>query len=88
MWPLLQAGFPDTHDGRFHLYRTAALSKAWGQGVLHPRLFPEFGFAYGQAVFNYYSPLSYWPGAALSILGGNPVVATKIAVGLSPWILR
>ena len=67
--PLMRTGFFASDDGRFHVYRIAALADAWRAGVLHPRLFPDFGFGYGQAVLNYYSPLSYWPGAALSLLG-------------------
>ena len=80
--PLLRPGFFVSDDGRFHVYRIAALAEAWRAGVLHPRLFPDFGFGYGQAVLNFYSPLSYWPGAALSLLGLNPAVAFQWTVAL------
>ena len=80
--PLLRRDFFVSDDGRFHVYRIAALAEAWREGVLHPRLFPEFGFGYGQAVLNFYSPLSYWPGALLSLLGMNPTVAFQWTVGL------
>ncbi|MCL4832866.1 MAG: hypothetical protein KJZ86_10510 [Caldilineaceae bacterium] len=80
--PLLRPGFFISDDGRFHVYRIAALADAWREGVLHPRLFPDFGFGYGQAVLNYYSPLSYWPGALLSLLGMSPTVAFQWTVGL------
>jgi hypothetical protein len=80
-WPLMHPGFLVTDDGRFHLYRIAALAEAWQQGVLHPRLFPDFGFGYGQAVLNFYSPLSYWPGALLA-LGIGPVAAAKATIAL------
>ena len=72
LWPLLRAGFLVTDDGRFHVYRIAALADAWQHGALYPRLFPDFGFGYGQAVLNYYAPLSYAPGALLSVLGVSP----------------
>ncbi len=81
--PLLRAGFFASDDGLFHVYRTAALAEAWQQGVLWPRLFPEFGFGYGQAVLNFYAPLSYAPGAALSLLGVNPAAAVQVVIGLS-----
>jgi hypothetical protein len=80
-WPLVRPGFLVTDDGRFHLYRIAALAQAWQEGVLHPRLFPDFGFGYGQAVLNFYAPLSYWPGALLA-LGVGPVAAAKATIAL------
>jgi hypothetical protein len=80
--PLLRPGFFVSDDGRFHVYRIAALADAWREGVLHPRLFPDFGFGYGQAVLNFYSPLSYWPGALLSLLGMSPTVAFQWTVAL------
>ena len=82
LWPLLRAGFLVTDDGRFHVYRIAALADAWQNGVLYPRLFPEFGFGYGQAVLNYYAPLSYGPGALLSVLGASPIWAAKATIAL------
>ena len=78
--PLLRAGFFVSDDGLFHVYRTAALARAWQDGVLWPRLFPEFGFGYGQAVLNFYAPLSYAPAAALSVLGIEPASAVKLLI--------
>ena len=80
---LLRAGFFVSDDGLFHVYRTAALAEAWQHGVLWPRLFPDFGFGYGQAVLNFYAPLSYAPGALLSILGMNPATAVQVVIALS-----
>lgn len=83
MLPLLRPGFFVSDDGLFHLYRTAALAQAWQQGVLHPRLFPQFGFDYGQAVLNFYAPLTYWPAALLALVGFGPVAAVKLTLALS-----
>ena len=83
LWLLARPGFFVSHDGRFHVYRIAALANAWQDGVLYPRLFPEFGFGYGQAVLNFYSPLSYYPGALLASLGISPAAAAEITVALS-----
>jgi hypothetical protein len=80
--PLLRPGFFTTIDGRFHVYRVAGLAKAWQQGVLHPRLFPDFGFGYGQAVLSFYPPLSYWPGSALALVGLAPAATMQVTVGL------
>ena len=82
LYLLARPGFFVSDDGRFHVYRVAALARAWLAGVLHPRLFPEFGFGYGQAVLNFYAPLSYWPGALLSVLHLNPATATEFTIGL------
>ena len=80
--PLFRADFFVSDDGRSHLYRMGALAESWRAGVLHPRLFPDFGFGYGQAVLNFYSPLGYWPGAALSLLGLSPAVAFQWTIAL------
>lgn len=82
LYILLRPGFFLSDDGRFHVYRMAALARAWSAGVLHPRLFPEFGFGYGQEVLNFYAPLSYWPGALLAALGLNPATAAEITIAL------
>lgn len=82
LWPLFRPGFFASDDGRFHVYRVAALADAWAQGVLHPRLFPQFGFDYGQAVLNFYAPLSYWPGALLATLGLGPAEAVELTIAL------
>ena len=50
--------------------------------MLYPRLFPDFGFGYGQAVFNFYAPLSYVPGALLATLGASPADAAEWTVAL------
>lgn len=81
--PLLRPGFFVSDDGRFHVYRIAALATAWSDGVLHPRLFPDFGFGYGQAVLNYYAPLSYWPGAFATLFGLGPATAAQLTIALA-----
>lgn len=80
--PLLRAGFFVSDDGLFHVYRIAALADAWQHGVLYPRLFPQFGFGYGQAVLNFYAPLSYAPAALLAVLGASPAAAAEWSVAL------
>jgi len=82
LWPLLRQGFFVSDDGLFHVYRVAALADAWSHGVLYPRLFPDFGFGYGQAVLNFYAPLTYVPGALLAALGVNPATAVEITIAL------
>lgn len=83
LWVLARPGFFASDDGQFHVYRIAALANAWQDGVLAPRIFPEFGFDYGQAVLNFYAPLSYAPGALLVTLGMSPAAATELTIALS-----
>ena len=80
--PLLRDGFFVSDDGLFHVYRIAALAGAWEHGVLYPRLFPQFGFGYGQAVLNFYAPLGYAPGVLLAVLGVSPAAAAEWTIAL------
>lgn len=82
LWPLLRPGFFVSDDGLFHVYRVAALADAWRHGVLYPRLFPDFGFGYGQAVLNFYAGLTYFPAAFLALVGVNPATAVELTIAL------
>jgi len=76
--PLFQSGYLDSHDGLFHLYRLAALDKAFNAGVFYPRWFPDFAFGYGHAVLNYYSPLTYYVAQAFHMLGAGYILSIKL----------
>jgi hypothetical protein len=78
--PLVQAGFFESHDGLFHVYRLQALDRAVRAGVLYPRWFPEFAFGYGQPVLNFYGPLSYYWGLPFTLLGASAVLALKLVL--------
>jgi hypothetical protein len=82
--PLVRAGFFDSHDGLFHVYRLQALDRAVRAGVLYPRWFPEFAFGYGHPVLNFYGPLSYYWGLPFTLLGVDAALALKLvfATGL------
>jgi hypothetical protein len=82
--PLARAGFFDSHDGLFHVYRLQALDRAVRAGVLYPRWFPDFAFGYGHPVLNFYGPLSYYWGLPFTLLGADAVLALKLvfAAGL------
>ena len=82
--PLARAGFFESHDGLFHLYRLQALDRAVRAGVLYPRWFPEFAFGYGHPVLNFYGPLSYYWGLPFTLLGAGPILTLKLvfATGL------
>lgn len=78
-----RAGYWQSDDGLIHLYRLMSLHDATRWGQWYPRIFPEFAFAYGYAVLNYYAPLTYYVGLLLIGLGAGPVLATKLTFALS-----
>jgi hypothetical protein len=81
-WPLAQIPFFASDDGLFHLYRLAALDDALRHGVFYPRLFPSFGYGYGQAVLAYYGPLAYYAAEVPHLLGASFPDALKWAFAL------
>ncbi len=80
--PLFQGGFLDSHDGLFHLYRLAAVDRAFKAGVFYPRWFPDFAFGYGQPVLNYYSPLTYFAAQGIHMLGPGYILSMKLTFAL------
>jgi hypothetical protein len=77
---LLNAGLPNTADGVLHLYRTFELDRAWRDGVLYPRIAPDFAYGYGYPIFNYYAPLFYFFSQALHVVGISLEWAMKAAI--------
>jgi hypothetical protein len=68
--PFLQNQMPLTDDGTLHLYRIIALDDAIQQtGQLYPRYAPGLVYGYGAPLFNYFSPLAYYPSVLLHHLG-------------------
>jgi len=93
LMPLMQPGFPATHDGLMHLYRLLEFDTLVRSGVLYPRWAPDFAFGYGYPVFNFYPTGSlyvalFWRHA----LGMGYVAAMKwtFAIGLlfAAWAMR
>lgn len=80
LFPLMNQGFFESHDGLFHLYRLVALDGAVRAGVFYPRWFPEFAFGYGHPVLNFYGPLSYYWGLPFTLLGFDAVAAMKLVL--------
>ena len=55
-----QEGIPQTVDAHYHLHRSAAVQRAFEQGVSWPRWFPSSSHGRGEPTFHYYSPALYW----------------------------
>jgi uncharacterized membrane protein len=75
--------FFSSEDGILHLFRLHGLDDAIRQGVIYPRLFPDFAFGYGHAVLSYYGPLSYYIAEGAHLAGANYSDAIKLAFALS-----
>ena len=75
-WPFLtRPSLPRETDAELHVYRAAELGHALRGGVLYPRWAPNFFFAYGYPIFNYYAPFTYYLANAFDLLPGVDVVA-------------
>ena len=64
-----QDGIPHTADGHYHLHRSAAVQRAYEQGVFWPRWFPSSSHGRGAPTFHYYSPGFYWMVGAIHWTG-------------------
>lgn len=61
---------PETADGLLHLYRTAAVDYSLKvENPLWSRYTTSVVYGYGAPLFNYFPPLSYYPGSWLHTLG-------------------
>lgn len=85
LYPLLEAGLPNTADGALHLYRTVDLDQCWQDGAYYPRWAPNLFLGYGYPIFNFYAPLLYYLAEVLHVLGFSFQGAIKvIQVGTFP----
>ena len=64
-----QDGIPHTADGHYHIHRSAAMQRAFEQGVYWPRWFPSSSHGRGAPTFHYYSPGLYWLVGAVHATG-------------------
>ena len=80
--PLLQPSPLCTDDGALHLFRTVALDRALGDGLLYPRWFPDLAFGYGFPFFNYREPLGYYVIEAIHKLGADFPLALNLVLAL------
>lgn len=80
--PLWQIeGLPaSTGDVQVHLHRSAAIERAFRQGVVWPRWFPEVYNDLGAPVFHHYSPGFHWLVAAAHRTGLRLDDALKLIV--------
>jgi hypothetical protein len=79
--PFLRLGNASGHDFEFHMYSWLEVVNQWKQGILYPRWAEWAHYAYGEARFLFYPPISWMMGA---IVGA--IVPWKVAPAAYIWI--
>lgn len=79
--PLFSPGFFPIHDDT-QVARIFEMAKALSDGMFPVRWVPDLGYGYGYPIFNFYAPLPYYFGGLLVLIGFDPLVATKIIMGV------
>ena len=75
--PLLRPGFFPVHDNA-QVQRVYEMRQSLSSGMFPVRWINDFGYGFGYPVFNYYAPLPYYFGGVSSLLGLDPLAATKL----------
>lgn len=75
--PFFNYGFFLMHDDT-QVGRVYEMGKALSDGQFPVRWVGDLGYGYGYPIFNFYSPLPYYIGGFLTLIGINALLATKI----------
>ena len=79
--PFFHAGFYPMHDDT-QVARIFEMGKALGDGMFPVRWVKDLGYGYGYPIFNFYAPFPYYLGGFLSLVRVDPLVATKLILGI------
>ncbi len=79
--PLSIPGFFPIHDDT-QVARVFEMTKSLKDGMFPVRWVQDLGYGYGYPIFSFYSPLSYYVGSAIELLGFDALLATKTMMGL------
>lgn len=85
IWPLLQHGYFPMHDDT-QPTRIYEMYHALRDGQFPVRWVDDLGYGYGYPIFNFYSPLPYYIGAAGMYLGLDVIAATKLMFGIGIFL--
>jgi len=75
--PLLRPGLIRAMDAYVHAFRLAEFHRVIQAGSPVPRWAPNFGYGYGDAVFNFYAPLTYYLAEVFHLLGLGLIPSLK-----------
>lgn len=79
--PFFHSGFFSMHDDT-QVVRVYEMAKALRDGQFPVRWVADLGYGYGYPIFNFYSPLPYYLGGFLNLIGLDALLATKLMMGL------
>ncbi|MDE2026127.1 MAG: glycosyltransferase family 39 protein, partial [Patescibacteria group bacterium] len=79
--PLFAVGFFPMHDNT-QVARVFEMGKALQDGMFPVRWVNDLGYGYGYPIFTFYAPLAYYIGGFISAAGTDPLLATKIMMGI------
>lgn len=80
--PFFNPGFFSIHDDT-QIQRVYEMKRALADGMLPVRWVSDLGYGYGYPIFNFYAPLPYYLGGAISLLGISALLATKLMIAMS-----
>ena len=66
--PFFHFGIPSGHDFEFHFNSWIEVVDHWKQGIVYPQWDAMAHYAYGEARFVFYPPLSWSMGALLGLI--------------------
>ena len=78
---LLGPSYFPMHDDT-QVGRVVSMARSLSDGQFPVRWVSDLGYGYGYPIFNFYGPLPYYIGGALTNLGIPAMFATKIMMGL------
>ena len=78
--PLLQPGFPPTHDGEYHVIRFYEFYKTLKSGSIYPRWAQDLNNGYGIPLFNYVYPLPNYIASLFHFLGYSFIDSFKLSM--------
>lgn len=84
-WQLLRPGFYSMHDD-LQVMRLFEMNRCFENGQIPCRWVPDLGQNYGQPLFNYYSPLPYYLGEAVHLIGLSYIDTVKLLFLLSLFL--
>ena len=79
--PLLQPGWIQSHEGISYPIRLVEVRRAWDDGLLSARWFPDLLYGQGYPFLSFYAPLLFWSAGVLHVLGGDVTQAVKLHLG-------
>ena len=80
--PLLKPAMTCSDDGGHYLVRFVELDHCLRQGAPWPRWTPDLVYGYGYPLFNFFSPLSFYPAEFFHLLGFSFAQAWNAALAL------